>query len=126
MTSNRSSRKIAMAALVVVLLSELSLLNVRNSAHAEGEASNGFPNWSERVLLEWINRARSDPQADLAACPAGSCPDKACYTPIKPLHFDPNLAHSARFHSDHMTRNNYFDHPSHCTLISNVPALYLG
>ena len=126
MTSNCISRKITIAAFVVALLSGLSPFNGRNSAHAEGEASNGFPDWSERVLLEWINRARSDPQADLAACPAGNCLDKACYTPSKPLYFDPNLAHSARFHSDHMTLNGYFDHPSHCTLVSNIPALYLS
>jgi hypothetical protein len=126
MMSNRISRKIAIASFFVTLLSVLSLFNMRNNAHAEGEASNGFPNWSERVLLEWINRARSDPQADLAACPTGNCPDKACYTPIKPLHFDPNLAHSARFHSSHMMINDYFDHYSHCTLFSNIPALYLS
>ncbi|HEY3056435.1 MAG TPA: hypothetical protein VGK31_10955, partial [Thermoanaerobaculia bacterium] len=35
-----------------------------------GESINGFPNWAERVLLEWMNRARVDPQKELAACGA--------------------------------------------------------
>ncbi|MFT3792480.1 MAG: hypothetical protein QM741_15775 [Rudaea sp.] len=94
-------------------------------AAAEGEAVNGYPNWAERVLLEWMNRARSDPQADLAACPSGSCLESSCYgSPAAPRHLDFNLERSARFHGDHMRINGYFDHSSHCTLVSNVAALY--
>lgn len=51
-------------------------------ASAEGEAVNGYPNWAERVLLEWMNRARSDPQADLAGCPSGNCKEAAYHVCI--------------------------------------------
>ena len=61
--------------LALALLSWLSPA----AAHAVGEPVGGFPNWEERVLHEWTNRARVDPQADLAACPAGNCEEKACY-----------------------------------------------
>src|SRR3954463_955141 len=88
--------------------------------HAEGEAVNGFPNWSERVLLEWINRARVDPQVDLASCPMGNCAERACYTPQPPRVWNAHIAHSARFHSDAMLHNRFFDHYSECTLLSTV------
>ena len=51
---------------------------------AAGEAVNGFPNWNERVLLEWTNRARSDPQVEMASCGA-NCGDASCYSPIAPM-----------------------------------------
>jgi hypothetical protein len=93
-------------------------------AFANGESVNGFPNWGERVLLEWMNRARSDPQADLAGCDNSSCPDKACYQPVAPRHIADQFEHSARFHATHMLLNGYFDYPSHCGLVSNIAALY--
>jgi len=96
------------------------------AAYAEGEAVNGFPNWSERVLLEWINRARVDPQIDLANCPSGNCAEKACFTPQPPRVWNSHIAHSARFHSDEMVHSNYFDHWSECTLVSNVATSYLA
>ena len=46
----------------LVLLVGLGLASVSRPAHGEGEAVAGFPNWTERVMLEWTNRARSDPQ----------------------------------------------------------------
>src|SRR3569832_1313106 len=70
--------RVAAGALLCVLLGS------QRVARAEGEAAGGFPNWSERVLLEWINRARADPQADLAACPSGNCAEKSCFTPQPP------------------------------------------
>jgi hypothetical protein len=94
------------------------------SAVFTGEPVNGFPNWAERVMLEWNNRSRVDPAADLAACPSGNCTDAGCYGPVPPLtHYMP-LAHSARFHSDEMRRQNYFDHASRCTLPSNIGTIY--
>lgn len=93
--------------------------------YAYGEAVNGYPSWSERVLLEWVNRARSDPQADLAGCTGSTCAEKACYTTASPPRYlDQNLEHSARFHSSHMLINDYFDHPSHCTLFTNINSRY--
>jgi dockerin type I repeat protein len=90
----------------------------------DGTPVDGFPTWSERVWHEWTNRSRSDPQADLAACPAGNCPDAGCYTPKPPLAFDLALTHSARYHSDEMFRQGFFGHPSRCSLVSTIGTLY--
>ncbi len=95
------------------------------NAFATGEAINGFPNWQERVMLEWTNRARCDPQVEMTAC-GGNCPEKACYTPIAPVVWNEKLNHAARFHSDNMKAMNFFNHPSACTLVSNIDALYPG
>ncbi len=91
-------------------------------AHAEGEAGDGFPDWSGRLLLEWMNRARSDPQTDLAPC--STCGEKACYSPVPPRHADTSLLHSSRFHADHMVINGYYRHPSQCTLVSDIASIY--
>ncbi|HEX7418611.1 MAG TPA: hypothetical protein VF505_01920 [Thermoanaerobaculia bacterium] len=88
-----------------------------------GESINGFPNWSERVILEWMNRARVDPQLEMRACGA-ACAEAACYRPIAPLVWDENLNHSARFHSDEMTKQHYFAHDSKCSIVSNINSLY--
>ena len=63
----------------------LSLLLSPSTAMAVGEAVGGFPNWQERVLHQWMNRARAAPAMDLANCTAGSCGDSGCYMPIAPL-----------------------------------------
>jgi hypothetical protein len=102
------------------------LLGAQRVARAEGEGAGGFPNWSERVLLEWINRARSDPQADLAACPSGNCTEKSCFTPQPPRVWNAHIAHSARFHSDEMARDNFFDHWSECNVVSTIATSYLN
>ncbi|MGH7281486.1 MAG: hypothetical protein ACRELY_08195 [Polyangiaceae bacterium] len=96
-----------------------------SAALAYGESdANGFPNWSERVLLEWTNRARCDPQADLTGCT--SCGDKACYSPVAPYAYSANLNHSSRFHSAESIKQNYgcLDHYSHCNVVSNIASIY--
>ena len=94
-------------------------------AYAFGEAINGYPNWSERVLLEWLNRARSDPQADLAGCSSSTCAEKACYTSaVPPRYLIDDLEHSSRFHSTAMMLNTFFSHPTQCTLKTNIDSLY--
>lgn len=107
------------------VLAILGLMAPATQATAEGESVNGYPNWSERVLYEWMNRARSDPQADLAGCPSGQCLEAACYSSASPPRYlDQALAHSSRFHADHLMINSYFDHPSHCTLVNSISTLY--
>jgi hypothetical protein len=86
-----------------------------------GENSS-FPNWAERVLHEWTNRARSDPEAELADCPA--CADRACYTPVAPLGWSLALNRGARFHADEMLRQGYYAHDSQCQIVPNIDALY--
>jgi hypothetical protein len=88
-----------------------------------GEPVDGFPNWSERVLHEWINRARVDPQADLAKCGA-ACVEKACYGPVIPLGWGEALNRAARYHANEMVKQKYFGHDSKCTIVSNIYKLY--
>ena len=92
-------------------------------AYAVGEAVNGFPNWEERVILEWANRARADPQVEMQSCGA-ACGDRACYQPIAPLSYSLKLNRAARFHSDEQRLQGYFAHDSACTVVSNIDALY--
>ena len=94
-------------------------------AWGNGEEINGFPNWEERVMHEWTNRARCDPQVEMTAC-GSACGDAACYTPQPPLPWSEKLNHSARFHSDEMAAQGYFAHDSACTLVSNIDSLYPG
>ena len=93
-----------------------------------GEPVNGFPSWQERVLHEWINRARVDPQADLAGCPAGYCQENVngCYTPQNPAIWNQNAGRSSRFHAAEMGLRNFFGQDSNCTLVGNISALYPG
>ena len=56
------------------------LLVMGGRASANGEAVGGFPNWKERVMHEWTNRARCDPQVEMQACGA-ACGEGACYSP---------------------------------------------
>jgi hypothetical protein len=84
--------------------------------------SPGFPNWAERVFHTWTNRARSDPQAELAACSV--CADQDCYQPQPPLPWSLALNRSARFHADHMKEEGYLSHNSACDLVPNIDDLY--
>ncbi|HUS66789.1 MAG TPA: CAP domain-containing protein [Kofleriaceae bacterium] len=94
-------------------------------AAATGESdAQGFPNWAERVIHEWMNRARADPAAELATC--SGCGEKACYAPIAPLAYDNRLNRAARFHSDEMVKQGYFSHDSACNVISTISQLYPG
>ena len=101
----------------------LVLLGVAQLVRAEGEATNGFPNWGERVLFEWSNRARSNPQVEMTACGA-NCGDAACYSPVAPSRWNENLAHSARFHADNQTQMNFLSATSQCTLVPTIASLY--
>jgi MYXO-CTERM domain-containing protein len=95
-------------------------------AFADGEAINGFPNWEERVMHEWTNRARCDPQVEMTAC-GSACSEGACYTPKPPIPWSEKLNRAARFHSDEMKlQGNYFAHDSICALVSNINTLYPG
>lgn len=88
-----------------------------------GEGVGGFPSWEERVIHAWINRARSDPQFEMAAC-GDRCPDRACYTPVPPLSWSEALNRAARFHAAEMQKQGYFGHDSKCSVAGNINALY--
>jgi hypothetical protein len=109
----------------VTALGVAMLAMLASSAYGDGEAVNGFPNWAERVMHEWTNRARCDPQVEMAAC-GTACGDGACYMPQPPVPWNEDLNHSARFHSDEMAAQGYFAHDSICTLVSNIDTSYPG
>ena len=101
------------------------LLAPAAAAARQGESINGFPSWQERVIHEWVNRARCDPQVEIAACGA-NCAEGGCYAPKPPLPWSLALNRAARFHSDEMKLQGFFSHTSHCTLPSNISSLYPG
>jgi hypothetical protein len=107
------------------LFTVLALASLPAVGHAspQGEAINGFPNWGERVLHEWTNRARCDPAIEMLQC-GSNCGEGACYTPNPPLAWSYNLNRSARFHCDEMIAQGYFTHDSNCALPANISALY--
>ena len=94
------------------------------AAGAVGEAVNGFPNWAERVIHQWVNRTRVDPQLEMDLCGDGRCLERACYSVKPPLSWHEALNRAARFHSDAMVRQSFFAHTSACTLVSNINSLY--
>lgn len=94
-------------------------------AFALGEEINGFPNWQERVIHEWMNRARCDPKVEMMAC-GNNCPEGNCYSPVNPVLWDEKLNHAARFHSAEMVQQGYFAHDSACTIVNNINSTYPG
>ncbi len=106
------------------VLVAIVLASTPSVAFAYGESdANGFPNWGERVILEWANRARAEPQIEMAACGA-SCPEGSCYMPVAPASYDVALGRAARFHSDEMAHQSYFNHDSACTVVDNIDDIY--
>lgn len=101
----------------------VSLLAVAGDAAAVGEGHDGFPNWAERVMLEWTNRARVDPQLEMGKCGA-PCGEGACFKPIDPIGWNQGANHAARFHSAEMAKQGFFAHDSKCALVSNINALF--
>ena len=88
---------------------------------AIGEPAAGFPNWDERVIHLWVNRARADPQTELADCT--NCAEAACYSPQPPLRWSHELNRAARFHSANQTSCG-MSHDSRCTLVGEIDLLY--
>lgn len=112
-----------MKRLLIIIVVALVAVHARGQDLRAGESIDGFPNWAERVVLEWINRARVDPQTELANCGA-ACMDRSCYAPAAPLLWSESLNHSARFHSDELSKQAYFGHDSRCTVVQNIDTLY--
>jgi hypothetical protein len=113
-----------LTSLLVVSGATLALLALcPGPVGASGEPVSGFPNWAERVILEWSNRARCDPQVEMTAC-GSNCGEAACYSPIAPLAYQLELNRAARFHSDEMRLQSYFGHDSMCTVVPDIDSLY--
>ena len=125
-----------MRTLVSVLLAAACL--APTAARAQDRAGvpiEGFPNWEERLLLVLTNRARADPQADLADCPEGHCTERACYPdPLPPLAYALELnraagyvedGDAARFHASVLNDTGTLDHTSPCPLHEDIGQRYL-
>lgn len=114
----------------ILLLVALALPAQESEPVAAAAAApvNGFPNWEERVLHQWINRARVEPAVDLAGC--ANCSDAelapGCYPPRPPIVWDYELSVAARFHSESMARQGFFSHNTPCALRANLGDLYPG
>jgi len=109
-----------MRRLLVVMLFTCVAASAQTRA---GESINGFPNWAERVVLEWMNRARVDPPVEMLACGA-ACSERACYAATAPLMWSEQLNRSARFHAAEMAKQQYFGHDSKCTVPGNIDLLF--
>ena len=107
----------------VLAATALALLAVPGQVWALGEEVNGFPRWEERVMHTFANRARVDPQAELATCGA-NCGEAACYTVQPPLQYSLPHNRAARFHGGEMTHQSYFAHDSACTVVDNIDGLF--
>ena len=88
---------------------------------------NGFPGWEERVMHQWMNRARVEPAAELAGC-GSNCStaelQASCYTPVAPLMWRHELGVAARFHADSMARQGFFAHDTPCALRADLGSVY--
>lgn len=96
---------------------------------ANATPNSGFANWDERVIHEWINRARVDPATELAGC-GTNCSvlelQPSCYAPMAPLMWRYELNVSARFHSDEMLQQGWFSHDTPCALRMDLSSVYPG
>ncbi len=108
--------------LLTLLTAAANAQPITDQALRYGESINGFPNWAERVLHEWMNRARVDPQVELASC--AGCLEKACYAPMPPLAWSEQLNRAARFHAAELVKQQYGAHDSRCTVVPNIDALF--
>jgi len=117
----RAPHPLVLGLTLQLLLPLTSVAQVRAGVPVEG-----FPNWEERVLLVLTNRARADPQADLADCPADHCAERACYTqPSRPLAWSLPLNRAARLHASTLQDAGTLDHRSPCALHGDIAARYL-
>lgn len=91
-----------------------------------GEPNGTFPTWEERAVAQLTNRARVDPAAELAGCPAGRCLEAACYSPKAPLFWHYDLNQAARFHSLTMGMFPFFAHTTPCALFTDIDTRFPG
>lgn len=116
MSSSSVMRSVILAGLVASVLAP-------SIAYAVGESIGGFPNYRERVIHQRVNRARADPEAELAAC-GPNCSEMACYKPVPPFQFSESLNRAARFHADEMAQQAFFSEASMCTVVDKIAATY--
>ena len=110
---------------IITVLLVLAGMAIASPASAQrGVPQAGFPSWQERLLVVYVNRARADPQADLAGC--NVCAEKACYaSPLTPVVPSYELNRAARFHAGNLEHASRFQHDSPCTLVGNLSSVYV-
>jgi uncharacterized protein YkwD len=114
------------SALLCLLLVPAALGQPLKTETNYGEANGTFPSWQERAMAQLTNRARVEPAAELAACPAGQCPEAACYAAVPPVLWNYDLNQAARFHSASMARFPFFAHDTPCVLFSDMNTRFPG
>lgn len=97
----------------------LTVLLATTTALATGYGDvdeDGYPSWAERDLHLWTNAVRVDPEAFDADYQQGGCSfddfSSDEQTAKAPLYYDRNLNLAARYHTDDMYTNDWFDHDS--------------
>ena len=91
-----------------------------------GEPNGTMPNWQERAIAQLTNRARVEPAAELAGCPAGRCLEAACYSARAPLFWHYDLNQAARFHSLSTGKFPFFAHSTPCALFPDIDTRFPG
>jgi len=93
-----------------------SLALIALAAGGYGDAADGYPNYSERLLHHWTNAVRVEPSAFKEDYIDGGCrwnqfsDDEQ--TPKPPLMWNHGLNEAARFHTEDMDSNDWFAHES--------------
>jgi len=114
----------ALMGLVLLACSEPMTTTTSHQTSALGEPTDGFPDWAERVVHVWTNRARADPATELASCSA--CAEADCYGPRDPVVWDHNLGRAARFHSANLNLAGCgLQHDSPCTVVADISDQYV-
>jgi hypothetical protein len=94
----------------------LSLSLIAIAAGGYGDASDGYPDYSERLLHHWTNAVRVEPKAFKEDYIEGGCRwnqfSEDEQTPKPPLMWNHGLNEAARFHTEDMESNNWFEHES--------------
>jgi len=82
-----------------------------------GDPTNGYPNHTEREVHLWTDAVRVEPEAFESDYQAGGCSFYSDFTDDEmtaksPMNYNFDLNDAARFHSDDMYTNDWFDHAS--------------
>jgi hypothetical protein len=94
-----------------IVLLALGLAAVAVPLHADHDFDYGDPSAAEQLMLELVNRARMDPEAERQrlGIPEADWPG---YAPRPPLAMNARLLAAARAHAQDMHDRRFFDHPN--------------
>jgi hypothetical protein len=95
----------------------LLLLILSTAMGGYGDPTNGYPNHIEREVHLWTDAVRVEPEAFESDYQAAGCSFYVDFTDDEmtaksPMNYNFDLNDAARFHSDDMYTNDWFDHAS--------------